>query len=37
MDTYIENIKDIIPYLYNNSYVDMVEDKMEVAEKRRKG
>ncbi|MDR5044967.1 site-specific integrase [Bacillus thuringiensis] len=37
MDTYVENIKDIVPYLYNNSYVDMVEDKMEVAEKEGKG
>lgn len=33
MDTYVENIKDIVPYLYNKNYVDMVEDKVEVAEK----
>ncbi|MCP9225208.1 site-specific integrase [Bacillus mycoides] len=33
IDTYLENIRDIFPYLHNNRYVDKVEDKMEVAEK----
>ncbi|GMR66606.1 tyrosine-type recombinase/integrase [Bacillus sp. MN7755] len=33
IDTYLENIKDIVPFLYNNRYVDKVEDKMEIAEK----
>ncbi|PEZ46354.1 integrase [Bacillus thuringiensis] len=33
MDTYVENISGIIPFLYNNGYVDKVEEKMEVAEK----
>ncbi|HEF1900688.1 TPA: hypothetical protein R9Z04_006011, partial [Bacillus cereus] len=33
IDTYLENIKDIVPYLHNNRYVDMVEEKIEVAEK----
>ncbi|MCQ6529837.1 tyrosine-type recombinase/integrase [Bacillus mycoides] len=31
--TYVENMKDIVPFLYNNGYVDKVEDKMEIAEK----
>lgn len=34
MDTYVENISGIIPFLHNNRYVDKVEEKMEVAEKR---
>lgn len=34
MDTYVENISGIIPFLHNNGYVDKVEEKMEVAEKR---
>ena len=33
IDTYIENISGIIPFLHNNRYVDKVEEKMEVAEK----
>ncbi|MEJ9188236.1 site-specific integrase, partial [Bacillus cereus] len=33
MDTYVENISGIIPFLHNNRYVDKVEEKMEVAEK----
>lgn len=33
IDAYLENIRGIIPYLHNNRYVDMVEEKMEVAEK----
>lgn len=33
IDTYFENIRDIVPYLHNNRYVDKVEEKMEVAEK----
>lgn len=33
MDTYVENISCIIPFLHNNRYVDKVEEKMEVAEK----
>ncbi|EOO23267.1 hypothetical protein ICM_05683 [Bacillus cereus BAG1X2-3] len=33
IDTYLENIRDIVPYLHNNHYVDKVEEKMEVAEK----
>lgn len=33
IDTYLENISDIVPFLHNNSYVDKVEEKMEVAEK----
>ncbi|HDX9614118.1 TPA: site-specific integrase [Bacillus toyonensis] len=33
IDTYLENIRDIVPFLYNNRYVDTVEDKMEIAEK----
>ncbi|RWQ73564.1 hypothetical protein DR116_0016135 [Bacillus cereus] len=37
MYIYVENIKDIVPYLYKNSYIDMLEDKMEVAEKEGKG
>lgn len=34
IDAYIENINDIVPFLHNNGYVDKVEEKMEVAEKR---
>ncbi|PEL52014.1 tyrosine-type recombinase/integrase [Bacillus toyonensis] len=33
IDTYLENIRDIVPFLHNNRYVDTVEDKMEIAEK----
>ncbi|MGE7885632.1 tyrosine-type recombinase/integrase [Bacillus sp. NPDC094077] len=33
IDTYLENIRDIVPFLHNNRYVDKVEGKMEVAEK----
>lgn len=33
IDTYLENISDIVPFLHNNNYVDKVEEKMEVAEK----
>ncbi|MED1014781.1 tyrosine-type recombinase/integrase, partial [Bacillus mycoides] len=33
IDTYVENIRDIVPFLHNNRYVDKVEEKMEVAEK----
>ncbi|PGO71385.1 integrase, partial [Bacillus cereus] len=33
IDTYLENIRDIVPFLHNNRYVDTVEDKMELAEK----
>jgi integrase len=33
IDTYLENKRDIVPFLHNNRYVDKVEEKMEVAEK----
>ncbi|MEC2866315.1 integrase [Bacillus thuringiensis serovar kyushuensis] len=33
IDTYIENIREIVPFLHNNRYVDKVEEKMEIAEK----
>ncbi|MGE6618942.1 tyrosine-type recombinase/integrase [Bacillus mycoides] len=33
IDAYLENIRDIVPFLHNNHYVDKVEEKMEVAEK----
>ncbi|HDR3908462.1 site-specific integrase [Bacillus sp. EKM202B] len=33
IDTYLDNIRDIVPFLHNNRYVDTVEDKMEIAEK----
>lgn len=33
IDTYVDNISSIIPFLHNNGYVDKVEEKMEVAEK----
>ncbi|HDR3902339.1 TPA: site-specific integrase [Bacillus cereus] len=33
IDTYVENINDIVPFLHNNGYVDKVEEQMEVAEK----
>ncbi|PHG69741.1 tyrosine-type recombinase/integrase [Bacillus toyonensis] len=33
IDTYVENIRDIVPYLHHNHYIDKVEEKMEVAEK----
>ncbi|EEM44329.1 site-specific integrase [Bacillus cereus] len=36
IDAYIENINDIVPFLHNNGYVDKVEEKMEVAEKKGK-
>lgn len=34
IDTYVANIRDIFPFLHNNRYVDKVEEKMEIAEKR---
>ncbi|KFM95017.1 site-specific integrase [Bacillus clarus] len=37
IDTYIEHIKDIVPFLNNNRYMNDVERKMEVAEKDGKG
>ncbi|MBE5107481.1 tyrosine-type recombinase/integrase [Bacillus thuringiensis] len=33
IDTYLENIRGIVPFLHNNHYIDKVEEKMEVAEK----
>ncbi|PDZ44100.1 tyrosine-type recombinase/integrase [Bacillus wiedmannii] len=33
IDTYLENIRDVFPFMHNNLYVDQVEEKMEVAEK----
>ncbi|KEK21909.1 tyrosine-type recombinase/integrase [Bacillus gaemokensis] len=33
IDTYLENMRDIVPFLHNNRYVDKVEHKMEMAEK----
>ncbi|WP_144502593.1 tyrosine-type recombinase/integrase [Bacillus thuringiensis] len=33
IDTYVENLRDVVPFLYNDSYVDKLEEKMEVAEK----
>ncbi|MCU5668868.1 site-specific integrase [Bacillus cereus] len=33
IDTYIENIRDMVTFLHNNRYVDKVEEKIEVAEK----
>ncbi|PFV30538.1 integrase [Bacillus cereus] len=33
IDKYIENIRDMVPFLHDSRYVDMVEEKMEVAEK----
>lgn len=37
IDTYIEHIKDIVPFLNNNRYMNDVERKMEIAEKDGKG
>ena len=31
IDTYVENLRDVVPFLYNDSYVDKLEEKMEVA------
>ncbi|WP_095022027.1 tyrosine-type recombinase/integrase [Bacillus thuringiensis] len=33
IDTYVENIRDMVPFLHDSRYVDKVEEKMEVAEK----
>ena len=33
IDTYVETLRDVVPFLYNDSYVDKLEEKMEVAEK----
>ncbi|MED3089644.1 tyrosine-type recombinase/integrase [Bacillus toyonensis] len=33
IDTYIENIRDMVPFLHDSRYVDKLEEKMEVAEK----
>ncbi|HFK1716895.1 TPA: tyrosine-type recombinase/integrase [Bacillus cereus] len=33
IDTYVENLRDVVPFLYNDSYVDKLEEKMELAEK----
>lgn len=33
IDIYVECIRDIVPYLHHNHYIDKVEEKMEVAEK----
>ncbi|KZE06363.1 tyrosine-type recombinase/integrase [Bacillus mycoides] len=33
IDTYVESIRDVFPFLHNNGYVDKVEEKMEIAEK----
>ncbi|PGO57900.1 integrase, partial [Bacillus cereus] len=33
IDTYVESIIDIVPFLHNSHYVDKVEEKIEVAEK----
>lgn len=35
IDTYVENIRDIVPFLHDSRYVDKMEEKMEVAEKRK--
>ncbi|CDN39495.1 tyrosine-type recombinase/integrase [Bacillus thuringiensis] len=32
-DTYVDNLKGVVPFLHNDSYVDKLEEKMEVAEK----
>ncbi|MCU4715784.1 site-specific integrase [Bacillus cereus] len=36
-DTYVENIRDMVPFLHDSRYVDKVEEKIEVAEKEGKG
>ncbi len=36
IDTYVENIRDMVPFLYDSHYVDKMEEKMEVVEKERK-
>ncbi|MBG9520669.1 integrase [Bacillus thuringiensis] len=33
IDTYVDNLKGVVPFLHNDSYVDKLEEKMEVAEK----
>ncbi|MRS27378.1 tyrosine-type recombinase/integrase [Bacillus sp. RIT694] len=33
IDTYVESIRDMVPFLHNSRYVDKLEEKMEVAEK----
>ncbi|AZJ24507.1 integrase (plasmid) [Bacillus wiedmannii bv. thuringiensis] len=33
IDTYVENIRDMVPFLHDSRYVDKLEEKMEVAEK----
>ncbi|AKR38928.1 Integrase (plasmid) [Bacillus thuringiensis serovar indiana] len=33
IDTYVENIRDMVPFLHDIRYVDKVEEKNEVAEK----
>ncbi|PFJ04982.1 integrase [Bacillus cereus] len=33
IDTYVENIRDMVPFLHDSRYVDKVEEKIEVAEK----
>ncbi|PFO67950.1 integrase [Bacillus cereus] len=33
IDTYVENIRDMVPFLHDIRYVDKVEEKIEVAEK----
>ncbi|MED3275780.1 integrase [Bacillus thuringiensis serovar silo] len=33
IDTYVYNLKGVVPFLHNDSYVDKLEEKMEVAEK----
>ncbi|MEH7218571.1 tyrosine-type recombinase/integrase [Bacillus toyonensis] len=33
IDTYVANIKDMVPFLHDSRYIDKLEEKMEVAEK----
>ncbi|MEW9139510.1 tyrosine-type recombinase/integrase [Bacillus wiedmannii] len=33
IDTYVENIRDMVPFLHDSRYVDNMEEKIEVAEK----
>ncbi|HDR7783820.1 site-specific integrase [Bacillus wiedmannii] len=33
IDTYVESIRDMVPFLHDSRYVDKLEEKMEVAEK----
>ncbi|PED52303.1 integrase [Bacillus anthracis] len=33
IDTYVENIRDMVPFLHDSRYVDKLEEMMEVAEK----